>query len=63
LAATRAAAVQGLFVREHGIAETRLAIGPPVTEPLALQPGVMIGLGAPRSAPAPSAAPPAPAPS
>lgn len=50
LAATRAAAAQSLLVREHGIAAERLPIGPPATEPPAAQPGVAIGLGAPRGA-------------
>jgi hypothetical protein len=64
LAATRAAAAQSLLVRDHGIDAARLAIGPPATEPPAAQPGVAIGLGAPRSAPAPGAGPPVvPAPS
>ena len=48
LAATRSAAVHGLLVREHGIAEQRLTIGEPATEPPASQPGVAIALGAAR---------------
>ncbi|MBM4335582.1 MAG: DUF748 domain-containing protein [Deltaproteobacteria bacterium] len=48
LAATRAAAVHGLLVREHGIAERQLVIGPPSTEPPLAKPGVAIALGAPK---------------
>ena len=54
LANARATAVQGALVREHGIAEARLMIGAPATEPPAAQPGVAIGLGAARK-PAPPA--------
>ncbi len=52
LAATRAAAVHGLLVRDHGIGEPRLTIGAPTIEPPASQPGVAIALGAARK-PAP----------
>jgi len=46
LASTRAASVKGLLTREHGIADDRLVIGAPVTDPPAKQPGVAIALGA-----------------
>lgn len=48
LAATRAAAVHGLLVREHGIAERQLSIGPPTTDPPLAKPGVAIALGTPK---------------
>jgi hypothetical protein len=52
LANARAAAVQTALARDHGIADSRLTIGAPATEPPAAQGGVMVGLGA-ASKPAP----------
>ncbi|MEX2205686.1 MAG: DUF748 domain-containing protein [Myxococcota bacterium] len=46
LANARAVAVQTALARDHGIADSRLTIGTPATEPPAAKPGVLIGLGA-----------------
>lgn len=48
LASTRAEAVRESLVRDHAIAEPRLAIAPPVVDPPASVPGVAIQLGAPK---------------
>jgi hypothetical protein len=47
LASTRAEAVRESLVRDHAIAESRLAIAPSVVDPPADVPGVAIQLGAP----------------
>lgn len=55
LANTRAAAVAAALSGDHGVAEARLTIGTPATEPPAAEPGVLIGLGAaPKAAPEPA---------
>jgi hypothetical protein len=52
LASARAATVKDGLVRDHGIADARLTLGAPVTEPPTAEPGVVIGLGAaPKTAP------------
>ncbi len=52
LASARAATVKDGLVRDHGIADARLTLGAPVTEPPTSEPGVVIGLGAaPKTAP------------